>query len=89
MALMPTPLAALASARASGQGHRTRLLPRSAAWRGGRCPPKVNVVRVNHDGTNYTSDQTVNVPEQIAQFWLRSEWVTEAAPPKSVRRKTS
>jgi hypothetical protein len=38
-------------------------------------------VQVNYDGTNYTGGQTVDVPDQVAAFWIRSEWVTEA--PKS------
>ena len=46
----------------------------------------VEGVQVNHDGTNYTGGQTVDVPDQVARFWLRSEWATETPTARGRRR---
>jgi hypothetical protein len=35
-------------------------------------------VQVVHEGARYTIGQTADVPDQVAQDWIRQGWVTEA-----------
>lgn len=48
----------------------------------------VGGVQVAHDGVVHPGGSTAEVPDEVAQVWLESGWVTEVAPsvPKARRR---
>jgi hypothetical protein len=43
--------------------------------------------QVCHDGEVFHSEDTIDVPEAVAQRWLAEGWASEVAPQKSAPSK--